>query len=148
MNITKTLMLASVVAAGLMTGQTLQAQDAPKDKPAGAPGGGPAMRGPNMDQIAKELNLTEDQKTKVKAAQEERMQKARAIRQDSTISQEDRRAKMKEIQDAFTAKMKEILTPDQFEKWQKHAQQRRQQGGPGGAAKPAAEGEKAPKKDK
>jgi hypothetical protein len=42
---------------------------------------------------------------------------------------------------AFTAKMKEILTPEQFEKWQKQMQQRRP------AAKPAGEGEKKPKKD-
>jgi len=145
MKLTKTITLAALVAAGLLAGTALQAQDAPKDKPAAAPGGPGQRGGPNMDQIAKELNLSEEQKTKIKAAQEERMQKARALRQDSTLSQEDRKAKMKEIQDDFTAKMKEILTPEQFDKWQKTMQQRRQ--GAPGAAKPAAEGEKAPKKD-
>jgi Spy/CpxP family protein refolding chaperone len=143
MKLTKTITLATLVAAGLLAGTALQAQDAPKDKPAAAPGGGPAMRGPNMDQLAKELNLNEEQKTKIKAAQEERVQKAREVRQDTNLSQEDRKAKMKEIQETFTAKIKEILTPDQFEKWQKHAQQRRQVGP--GADKPA--GEKPSKKD-
>lgn len=141
MKLTKTITLAALVAVGLLAGTTLQAQDAPKDKPTAGPGG-PGMRGgPNMDQVAKELNLTDDQKPKVKAALEERMQKARELRQDTTLSQEDRKAKMKEIQDTFTAKMKEILTSEQFEKWQKQMQQRRP------AAKPAGEGEKAPKKD-
>ena len=145
MKLTKTITLAALVAVGLLAGTALQAQDAPKDKPAAGPGG-PGMRGgPNIDQIAKELNLTDEQKTKVKAALEERMQKAREVRQNNTLSSEDRKTKMKEIQDAFTAKMKEILTPEQFDKWQKQMQQRRQ--GAPGAPKPAAEGEKAPKKD-
>jgi Spy/CpxP family protein refolding chaperone len=147
MKLTKTITLAALVAAGLLAGTALQAQDAPKDKPAAAPGG-PGMRGrPNIEQFAKEFNLTEDQKTKVKAAMDDRMEKAKQIRNDTTLSQEDRRAKMKEAQEAFTAKLKEILTADQFEKWQKQVQAQRNRPPQAGGDKPAAGADKAPKKD-
>lgn len=122
-------MLASVIAAGLMTGLTLQAQEASTNKPAGGPG----MRGrPNMEQVAKDLNLTEDQKTKMKTVMEEQQTKMKALRDDTSLSQEDRRAKSKEIRDATQAKIKEILTAEQLEKWQKLMQRNRPQGGPGG----------------
>jgi Spy/CpxP family protein refolding chaperone len=140
MKLTKTIALAALVAGGLLTGLTLQAQDAPKDNPPGQRGG-PGMRGPNIEQMAKELNLSDEQKTKVKAALEERMQKARELRQDTNLSQEDRRAKMQEIQKAFTAKMKEILTAEQFEKWQKNLPQRNRPG-QNGAEKPAKKADK------
>jgi Spy/CpxP family protein refolding chaperone len=130
MKLNKTLALIALVGASLLAGATLQAQDEPKDKPPGdhgGPGGpgGPGMRGrPSIDQMvdqmAKNLNLTDDQKTKVKAAMEDQQAKMKALREDTSLSQEDRRAKMKEIREGFVAKMKTILTADQFEKWQKH----------------------------
>ena len=138
---TKTLALAALVAGSLLAGTALQAQDAPKEKPPGGPG----MRGrPNMEQIAKDLNLTDDQKTKLKAAMEDQQAKMKALREDTSLSQEDRRAKMKEIRDAMQAKIKEILTPEQLAKWQEQMKQRgRPPGGPGG--KPAAGGSGADK---
>jgi Spy/CpxP family protein refolding chaperone len=126
MKMTKTIALAVLVAGSLLAGTALQAQDAPKEKP--------AMHGrPNADQIAKDLNLTDDQKTKVKAALKDQQTKMKALHDDKTLSKEDRRAKSKEIREATQAKMKEILTPEQLEKWQK-MQHNHQRGG----AKPAA----------
>lgn len=146
MKVTKTIALVALVAGSMLAGLTLQAQDAPKDKPAGERGGpgGPGMRGrPNIDQIAKDLNLTDDQKTKLKAAMEEQMQKMRALRQDTSLSQEDRRAKMQEIRKANQAKIKEILTAEQLKKWQEMHQR-----GPQNRPKKAgAENNKAPNQD-
>jgi Spy/CpxP family protein refolding chaperone len=126
MKMTKTIALAALVAGSLLAGTALQAQDAPKEKP--------AMHGrPNADQIAKDLNLTDDQKTKVKAALKDQQTKMKALRDDKTLSKEDRQTKSKEIREATQAKIKEILTPEQLEKWQKmqHDHQR-------GGTKPAA----------
>jgi Spy/CpxP family protein refolding chaperone len=53
----------------------------------------------------------------------------KALREDTSLSQEDRRAKMKEIRDAMQAKIKEILTPEQYKKWEKHLRQNRKAGG-------------------
>lgn len=144
MKLTKTLTLAAVVAAGLLAGTALQAQDAPKDKPPGAQGGPGSMHGrPNFDQLAKDLNLTEDQKTKLKAALDEQQTKMKALREDTSVAQADKRAKAKEIREATQAKIKEILTPEQLKKWQEHMQRNR----PPGGEKPGAGGDKAPKKD-
>lgn len=143
MKLKKTLTLAALVAASLFAGNTLQAQDAPKDKPAGeqpAPGpGGPGMRRPPIspDAIAKQLDLTDDQKTKLKPVIEEMQKKVTEMRKDTGLAPEDRRAKMKEIRDGMTAKMKEILTPEQLAKWEKMGAGGRRPGA--GAPPPAAD---------
>ena len=127
MKMTKTLALAAVVAGALLAGSTLRAQDASTDKHPGSPG----MRGrPNVEQIAKELKLTDDQKTKLEAAIKDQQTKMKALREDTSLSKEDRHAKMKEIHEGFMTSVKAILTPEQLEKWQKHMQRRPQGGKP------------------
>lgn len=146
MKLTKTLTFAAIVAGTLLAGNALIAQDAPKDKPPGGQGS-PGAR-PGIEQAAKELGLSDEQKTKLKAAMDEQREKMKALREDSSLSADDKKAKGKELRDAFQAKVKGILTPEQFEKWQKNMQQRRPQGGPGGAGGPGAqhEGGKKPAK--
>lgn len=147
MKLNKTLTLAALVAACLFAGSALQAQDAPKDKPADAPGG-PGMRRPmlSLDSMAKQLDLTDDQKIKVKPIIEELTQKMGDLRKDTAMAPEDRRPKMKELRDAATAKLKEILTAEQFAKWEKMGPGGRRPGGAGGSP-PAAGGEGAKAKD-
>jgi Spy/CpxP family protein refolding chaperone len=133
MKVSKSLFITAFAAGSLLAGNlALQAQDAtntpPTTPPAGGPPpghppGGPGMRGrPNFDMIAQQLNLTDDQKPKFRSIIETRMQKMRDLRQDpgfATMSPEDRRAKVKAIQDEMETQMKTLLTPEQFEKWQK-----------------------------
>jgi len=146
MKLNKTLALAAIVAGSLLAGTTLQAQDSTNTPPAGKSPGGPGMhRPPSADMIAKELGLTDDQKAKVKTAMEEQQSKMKALHDDNTIAKEDKRAKAKEIRDSFVASMKEILTPEQFTKWQSHMPQHRPQGGPGGT--PPSGGDHAPKQN-
>jgi Spy/CpxP family protein refolding chaperone len=84
----------------------------------------------NFDANAKQLGLTDDQKTKAQPIFDEMRQKMTDLRQDTTVQGADRRAKMKEIRDAATAKLKDILTPEQLDKWSKMGNRRP----PGGAA--------------
>jgi periplasmic protein CpxP/Spy len=127
MKLKKTFIIAALCAGSLFAADmTLRAQDATTNTPpAGAPpGGGMRGRGINFDQISKQLELTDDQKPKVKTVLDDMQQKMRDLRNDpdySSLSQDDRRAKMKAIRDDVTAKLKDILTPDQFVKWQKIA---------------------------
>ncbi|MGA3284920.1 MAG: hypothetical protein ABSD57_10745 [Verrucomicrobiota bacterium] len=136
MKVTKPLIIAALVAGNLLAWDlALQAQGAtntpPPAPPAGGPPpsgppGGPGMRGrPNFDMIAQQLNLTDDQKPKFRSIMESRMQKMHDLRQDpdfASLSPEDRGAKMKAIQDETEAQMKALLTPEQFDKWQKMPQ--------------------------
>ena len=73
--------------------------------------------GPNLDQ----LNLTADQKPKVQSILDAQRQTMRDLRQDTSLTPEDRRAKMKALRDDEVTQMKAVLTPEQFEKWQKMA---------------------------
>ena len=66
-----------------------------------------------------QLNLTADQKPKVQAIREAQRQKVRDLRQDTSLTPEDRKAKMKALRDDEVTQMKAVLTPEQFDKWQK-----------------------------
>jgi hypothetical protein len=58
------------------------------------------------------LRLTEEQKPKVKAALQELETRAQ------NYTPEERQAKRQMIQDEFDARLKEILTPEQFQRWE------------------------------
>jgi Spy/CpxP family protein refolding chaperone len=126
MKLNKALALAALVASSLVAGSVaLQAQDNTNTPPAGAPPGG-GMRGrPNFETISKQLQLTDDQKPKVKVIWDDLQQKIRDVRSDTTIEPADKRTKVKEIRDAATAQLKDILTADQLAKWQKLSQRQR-----------------------
>ena len=80
-------------------------------------------RGPSveqrMDRLTEQLKLTDEQKPKVKAVLEEETKKMQELRGDSSVSREDRIAKMQSIQKETGAKLKGILTPEQYEKYEK-----------------------------
>lgn len=145
MKLNKTLMIAALVAGSVFAADVaVRAQDATNKPAAGAPPGGPGARGRmTFDSIATQLVLTDDQKPKAKPVIEEMLQKNADVRKDgASLAPEDRRAKMKEIRDAATAKLKDILTPEQLDKWSKMQQGQRRPGGAG--APPPADGAKPP----
>ena len=119
MKMNKSMWLAALVAGSLFTGASaLQAQDTNSAPPA-ADSPKPVRARPGFDMIAKQLNLTDDQKPKVKPIVDDMMSKMREVRSDQSLSQQDKRAKMKEIRDTAGTKLKEILTPEQYDKWAK-----------------------------
>ena len=82
--------------------------------------------------IAEQLNLTDDQKPKVKAILEDQRKKMGVLREDTSLTPEDRKAKMKAIRENTVTQMKAVLTADQFQKWQAMQSQMRNRppGGP------------------
>ncbi len=140
MKLNKALLIAALAAGSLFTsGIPSQAQDNTNTPPAGGPG----MRGrPNLDLIAKDLNLTDDQKAKLKTIMEDQQTKMKALRADTSLSKEDKQAKAKEIRDAAQTQIKAILTPEQLTKWQAHMQRSRPPGSLGGNAAPGAPAQK------
>jgi Spy/CpxP family protein refolding chaperone len=147
---TKLILITTLALGSLLTlNPAAFAQDATNTPPpAGGPPPGPGMhgRGPNFDTIAQRLNLTEDQKPKVKSILEEQGQKMRDLRQQSQdMSQEDRMAKMKSIREETDTKMKAVLTADQFKQWQEmESRMRGPRNGPPGGPPPGQGSPNAP----
>jgi Spy/CpxP family protein refolding chaperone len=121
MKITKSMIIAALVAVNVLAWNlALRADDSTNTPPAAPPPAdnhGSGMRG--RPDFAKELNLTDDQKPKFKAIMDAQMQKMRDLREDDSLSQDDMRAKMKAIHDDTATQLKTVLTADQFAKWQK-----------------------------
>jgi Spy/CpxP family protein refolding chaperone len=156
MKVTKPLMITALVAGNLLVWNlALHAQGVTNTPPAAPPAGGPppggppgpGMRGrPNHDRMIEQLNLTDEQKPKVKAILDDQRDKMRDVFQDQNLSREDRMAKMKSIRENTDAKLKAVLTADQFEKWQKTEPRMRgpRNGPPPGAPPPGNGGTNTP----
>jgi periplasmic protein CpxP/Spy len=112
MKSTKTLLIAALAAGALLAGSSaLRAQQATNMPPIHA-----GMK-PHQN-IAKQLDLTEDQKPKVEAILKGAADKGRALREDTSLTPEEKRAKAKAIREETATQLKGILTPEQFAKWQ------------------------------
>jgi periplasmic protein CpxP/Spy len=144
-----TLIAALAVGSWLTLSPAVRADDATNTPPAAPPPGdhGPGMRGrgPNFDRIAERLNLTDDQKPRVKAILDDQREQMRGIWQDQDLSREDRMAKMKSIHEATDAKLKAVLTADQYDQWRKmESRMRERRNRPPGGPPPDDGGTNAP----
>ena len=139
MKLPKPLIIAALVAGSLFAGgAALLAQNATNPPPAGQPPAGPrgmGIGGPTPDQIATALKLDDAKKVRVKTILDAQMQKMRDLRQDTTLSQADRRTKVQAIRANTIAQMKAVLTPEQFDQWQKMNQPRQRRAAPAAAPK-------------
>lgn len=108
----KLLSLLSLTA--LAAAPFVRAEDAPATPPA-APAGEHARpaRGERFKQLAEKLQLTEAQKTQIKPIMEKAAQDGMALRDDESLSKEDKRAKMTEIRKTSHDQIRALLTPDQ-----------------------------------
>ena len=124
---TKHLLIALAALAGTLTLQPLARAATTNDSttPATSDRAG-AMRD-RMQDTARELNLTPEQTAKLQTIVRERMEKMRAVRQDTSLSSEERREKFQAGREELLAEVKKVLTPEQFEKWK--AKQGPQTGG-------------------
>jgi hypothetical protein len=100
-------------------------------------GGGRGMSPEAMiDALKDSLNLSGKQVDSIKVIFKEFLPKLMEIRQNQDMSREDKMAKSKELNDARNARIKAVLTDDQFKKYQEMEERRRQRmqqgGGRGG----------------
>lgn len=85
--------------------------------------GGPMDPQAHVDHLSKMLNLTDDQKVKIKPIIESTDAQAHSIRQDTSLTPQDRRAKMRDLHEKTMTQIRGILTPEQQAKlddMQKH----------------------------
>ena len=100
-------LIAALALGGLMACSTLvSAQDATKT---GKKGYSVEQR---LDAMTTQLSLTDEQKPKVKAVLDDTAKKMK------DVAQEDRQTKGREIRDEQNTKMKAILTPEQYTKYE------------------------------
>lgn len=121
---TNRLSLMTVMALGSLVafGPMAKAEDSDA-KPAAHGKGKAGARHAQANPIVGELNLTDDQKVKVKPIFQEEAKKLKELRQDTNLSKQDKMAKLKSIHADTDAKLQPILTPEQLEKLSKARQE-------------------------
>jgi Spy/CpxP family protein refolding chaperone len=70
------------------------------------------MRG-GLQAAVESLNLTDDQKPKVKDIFADAKTKRQAVSNDTSLSDDQKKAKLKELHEGTMAKLNAVLTPDQ-----------------------------------
>lgn len=106
-------------------------------------GRGGGYRNPGANRIAahlrwlgEQLNLTDDQKAKLKPILMQEGQKIRSVRQDPSIPKEQKMEKVEAIHQSFEPQINDVLTPEQRKKYkqlEKEAKERRQPATSGGS---------------
>src|SRR5438270_584892 len=103
------LVFAGVVGALLLCGTVVTAQDNKDAGKEGKKGGRGASVQQRLDMMSERLSLTDDQKPKVKEVLEGGQKKMAELRNDSSLSADDRREKMASIRTDEDKKLKAIL---------------------------------------
>ena len=130
-----------LAAALLLTGAIALAQDSDQSVPA-QPGARYDQRRRDraedrLRRMSKELNLTDDQKEKLKPILQDEAQQMKSVQADNSLTAQQRRKKMREIHKTFEPQVQAVLTPEQRDKLKnmKHEgrewRQRRRGGGVG-----------------
>ncbi|MBT9330963.1 Spy/CpxP family protein refolding chaperone [Paracidobacterium acidisoli] len=127
----------TIALTGLLTigtaGAALAQDNAAQEPPPATQGGGHRQMNPDrqLARMTKELNLSADQQAQIKPILADQDQQTQALWQDQSLSQQDRRQKMRSIREGSRAKIEAVLNDDQkqkFESMQEHM--RRGRGGP------------------
>jgi len=101
---------------------------------------------PSIDErvqhLTKALNLSDDQQAKVKSILQDQQNQANSLRQDTSISQQDRRAKFMQIHQTTQQSIRDVLNDDQKAKFdqmearhKEHMGKQSGQGAPGSSDK-------------
>lgn len=109
-------LLAAVVLGGLLVCSPVTTQAANL----GGPAGGKFARAKDRFQtIAAELQLTDQQKQQLKPILRDEAQKLKSLRAETGLAKRQKHVQLNQIRQDLVARIKPILTPEQFAKWQK-----------------------------
>ena len=112
---------------GILTPEQQQQMKQLRSQHAGMGRGKGAGMGHGMGAMAK-LNLSDDQRAKIQPILKSSREQAHAVRNDTTLTPEQKQAKMRDIHQGAMTQMNSLLTPEQQQQWQ----QMREHRGPGG----------------
>ena len=111
-----------IIATGLLlVGQTSPSPQTPSQ--AHESMGASASPDAHLQMLSEKLNLTEDQKAKLKPILQDQAQQLKAIRDDASLSPEQKTAKKKALHDTMHDQINAVLTPDQQEKFKQMKQE-------------------------
>ena len=71
-----------------------------------------------FEHMAKKLNLSQDQQNQLKPILETQRQQAQTIKNDTSLTSEQKKEKFQALRQDTMAKMNNILTPEQQQQWQ------------------------------
>lgn len=71
-----------------------------------------------LQQLTKDLNLTAQQQERLRPILERRSEDWTKVNEDKSLTEDQKHARMKEIQDKYKPEISEVLTPEQRQKWQ------------------------------
>jgi periplasmic protein CpxP/Spy len=101
-------------------------------------GPGKGNRPPDMSAwMSKNLNLTDEQKSKIDPIFANQRQQVQAIRQDSSLTQQQKQAKIEELRKSTHEQVMSVLTPEQQAQLKQMHKQRMQRNGPPAGTPPA-----------
>ncbi|WP_346236443.1 Spy/CpxP family protein refolding chaperone [Niabella insulamsoli] len=118
----KTIFLAAMISA--FSFSSTFAQDAPAKEKKEQHQKREGQRGSMYD----DLNLSKDQKDKIKVIDDDQKSKFQTLRDDKSLSDEARRSKMMELRKDRMEKVNAILTPDQKTKLEAKMKERGNRG--------------------
>jgi periplasmic protein CpxP/Spy len=112
-----------LLAAGLTFAQTSQeSQPSTSEKHAGMHHNGESVD-QHLQMLSEKLNLTDDQKAKLKSILQDQMQQMKAVHEDSSLSKDQKRDKMKSIHQSFGDQINAVLTPEHQAKFKEMRQE-------------------------
>jgi protein CpxP len=130
--------LSGILATGLTLGSAaaFAQQDSPAPDASAQPGGyghrQPHTPDEQVARMTKRYNLSADQQAQIKPIIADQQQKMMALRQDSSLSRDDKMAKMKSLHEDSSTKIQAILNDtqkQQFAQDQQRMQERMQERG-------------------
>lgn len=124
--VSRAVTLFAVLIAAAVCVPVLAAQDNMGQGAMGA-AGNMSEAAAKLEKMSAALQLTPAQKEQVRPILMQEAPKVKAIKSDTSLGPMQKAMKMRQIADATDAKLKPILNPEQYEKWQQMRAEERQQ---------------------
>jgi Spy/CpxP family protein refolding chaperone len=109
--------VAFSLLAAVATAEPAQKRGDPSPSPRSERGLDKRGGGDRLAEMSNKLGLTPDQKNKVAAILKEEADKAKALREDTALSKEQKAPQMKAIREGAQSSIKAVLTPEQLAKF-------------------------------
>jgi hypothetical protein len=123
MKLAKLSLIAAVAMGALAAGTTVTIAQDTNAAPGTAHGQKAGHLRDQFQKIAEDLQLTDQEKEQARPIFRDFFEKAKGIRQDTSLDQQQRREQLKDLRQNVAAKLKGILTSEQLEKWQSMRQE-------------------------
>ena len=116
--------LTVLVVLGTALFSTGQTATAPQTPPQGHEAMGSTVSpDAHLQMLSQKLNLTEDQKAKLKPILDDQAQQLKSLRDDSSLTPEQKIAKKKAIHETTHDQINSVLTPEQQDKFKQMKQE-------------------------